>query len=187
MSESCQPERSVCVLGCVCAQVRGGCVRGEGSGVQCCRWVSQLHLQQTPPDTRTVSVHLTASPYSTIYVESSCHFSAQMRKTLKPVARSAPENNSQYRILNLKKFFYPYVNLPSLPLQWRADPGRSAGQEGLLAEDVQVTECRQRHQQPVRAGHLRVHHRPLRHHHRPAFPLQIPAHFTSQEAETSHR
>lgn len=76
---------------------------------------------------------------------------------------------------------------PSLPLQWWADPGRSAGQEGFLEEDVQVAECRQWHQQPIGAGHLRVHHRPLWDHHRPALPVQVPPHFSSQEAEAADR
>lgn len=195
---------------CVCAQVRGGCVRGEGSGVQCCRWVSQLHLQQTPPDTRTVSVHLTASPYSAIYVEPSCHFSAQNRKLLKLFF--CPFNKELVTVLNIKFTlkniqmwkswsyisalcsFYPYVNTqirppftPSLHLQWWTDPRRSAGQEGFLEEDVQVAERRQWHQQPIGTGHLRVHHRPLWHHHWPALPLQVPSHFTSQEAEAADR
>lgn len=32
-----------------------------------------------------------------------------------------------------------------------------------------------------------MHHRPFRHHHRPAFPIQIPTHFPAQETQAADR
>lgn len=72
-------------------------------------------------------------------------------------------------------------------LQWGAAPGRSIGEEGLLEEDVQVAERRQRHQQPIGAGHIGVHHRTLWHHHGQAIPIQIPSDFPPQETQATNR
>jgi len=84
-------------------------------------------------------------------------------------------------------FFSPPFFFFFLYLQWGTDPRGSAGQEGFLEEDVQVPERRQWHQQPVGAGHVGVYHRALWHHHRPALPIQIASHFTSQKVETANR
>lgn len=68
-----------------------------------------------------------------------------------------------------------------------ADSRSSFRKERLLEEDVQISECRQWYKQPIRAGHVWVHHCPLWYHHRPAFTITIPTDLTAQEAQIAHR
>lgn len=202
---------SVCRGVCVCVRRSEAGVSGEkgqvSSAADECRSYISSRPPQTPEQWVSTSQHLHIAPSMSSPAAISL---LKIGKLLKLFF--CPFNKELVTVLNIKFTlkniqmwkswsyisalcsFYPYVNTqirppftPSLHLQWWTDPRCSAGQEGFLEEDVQVAERRQWHQQPIGTGHLRVHHRPLWHHHWPALPLQVPSHFTSQEAEAADR
>lgn len=178
--EESRGARFVRVLVCVpvCRSELG--VSGEKGHLSGTADECRSYISSRPPQTPEQWVF---TPYCTISVEANHHASTQSWRTCRIPCVAHTFCHYLFFLFFLRPFS---LNCSPSP-QWWTDPGRSSGQEGFLEEDVQVSECCKRHQQPVRARHLGVHHGPLRHHHRPAVPIQIPPHFPAQETQAADR